>query len=127
MTLAIGVGCKRNCPGETIEALVRLAILRAGREEAPAALFTHAAKHGEAGLLMAAARLGLPLVFLPADVLQEAAPRAETRSARVVALFGVPSLAETAALAGAGAGSRLVLARITEAGASCAIAEALQP
>lgn len=122
MTLAIGVGCKKNCPGEAIEALVRRAILRAGCEEAPAALFTHAAKNGEPGLFIAAARLGLPLVFLPPQLLQEASPRAQTRSVKVEALFGLPSLAETAALAGAGAGARLVLARISEAGASCAIA-----
>jgi cobalt-precorrin 5A hydrolase len=34
-----------------------------------------------------------------------------TRSERTVSLFGVPSVAEAAALAGAGAGSRLIMAR----------------
>ncbi|PNG27990.1 cobalamin biosynthesis protein [Methylocella silvestris] len=122
MTLAIGVGCRKNCPGGAIETLIRRAILRAGCAEAPAAIYAHAAKNGEPGLFIAAERLGLPLVFLPPQLLQEASPRAETRSVKVEALFGLPSLAETAALAGAGAGSRLVLARISAAGASCAIA-----
>ena len=39
-----------------------------------------------------------------------------------MALFGLPSIAETAALAGAGPSSVLLLARMSEGGASCAIA-----
>jgi len=60
---------------------------------------------------------------LPIDVNLEAAePRVLTRSERVVALTGLGSVAETAALAGAGPQSILKRARIASANATCAIA-----
>ncbi len=86
------------------------------------ALFTAVEKQGEPGIAAAAAALGLPLVFLPRAVMEAAAPAAQTRSERVVELFGVPSVAETAALAGAGQGATLVVKRVAEGGATCAAA-----
>ncbi len=121
MRIAIGVGCKQGCASEAIIALVRRALSSAQRSDA-VALFTHQDKQGEAGLIEAARRLALPLVFLDRAALREAAPRAVTYSAKVMAMFGLPSIAETAALAGAGPGSILLVPRISDAGASCAIA-----
>jgi cobalt-precorrin 5A hydrolase len=121
--IAIGIGCRKGCSGDTIAALVRRAL--AGLDPArpgEASLFSIEDKRGERGLDDAAAALDLPLVLLPGTELLAAAPRCETRSARVEALFGLPSLAEAAALAGAGAHSRLVVRRISGAGASCAVA-----
>lgn len=119
--LAIGVGCRAGCPAEAIAALVRRAL--AGIADAgPAALFTSVDKQSEAGIAAAAAALAMPVVYLPRTALEAASPRAETRSERVVALFGVPSVAETAALAGAGPGSALVVPRMAADGATCAIA-----
>ncbi|MCP8939828.1 cobalamin biosynthesis protein [Alsobacter sp. SYSU M60028] len=118
--LAIGVGCRAGCPAETIAGLVRIALERAGG--GPAALFTSVDKQTEPGIREAAMALRLPLAFLPRAALQAASPRAETRSERVVALFGVPSMAETAALAGAGPSSTLVVPRLSEGGATCAVA-----
>jgi cobalt-precorrin 5A hydrolase len=46
----------------------------------------------------------------------------KTRSARVGRHIGLPSLAETAALAGAGPGGELIVGRLAEGGATCAIA-----
>jgi cobalt-precorrin 5A hydrolase len=66
--------------------------------------------------------LGLPLVFLDEESMRQASLRAATRSPRVMALFGLPSIAETAALAGAGPSSVLLVARMSDGGASCAIA-----
>lgn len=128
MKIAIGIGCRRGCAGAAIVALVRRALEEAGCEKAQldgatAALFTHQAKSVEAGLFEAASELGLPLVFLDAATLSDAAPRAVTRSAKVTALFDLPSIAETAALAGAGAGAELLVPRASAAGASCAIAK----
>ncbi len=120
--VAIGIGCKRGCSSEAIVALVKRAIAAASCSETPAALFTHAVKRGEAGLVGAAKALGLPLVFLEPQVLQNASLRAATNSPRVMAMFGLPSIAETAALAGAGPSSVLLVARISDGGASCAIA-----
>jgi cobalt-precorrin 5A hydrolase len=85
-------------------------------------LFTSKAKAGEPALRDAAAMLGLELVGLARSELEAAAPRCLTRSVRVEAVTGLPSLAEAAALAGAGLRSRLILARISENGASCAVA-----
>jgi cobalt-precorrin 5A hydrolase len=70
----------------------------------------------------AATLLGIELVGLPQAELERAASRCETRSERVLRATGLPSLAECAALAGAGPGSRLVLERISGGGASCAVA-----
>jgi cobalt-precorrin 5A hydrolase len=124
--IAIGIGCRKGCAGETIAALVRHALEGLERDagDAGARLFSTQQKGGEPGLVEAAAILGLPLILLPQDMLLAAAPRCETRSVRVEVLTGLPSVAEAAALAGAGAGSRLLVKRISEGGASCAIARA---
>ncbi|MDR3493559.1 MAG: cobalamin biosynthesis protein [Ancalomicrobiaceae bacterium] len=123
--LAIGVGCRSGASEDAVVGLVEKAIERAfeltGRS-GRAALFTAVAKRSEAGLAAAAVRLGLPLVFLPDEALKAMSTSAMTRSERVVQLFGVPSVAETAALAGAGHGSRLIVPRIAGDGVTCAIA-----
>ncbi|MGA7657835.1 MAG: cobalamin biosynthesis protein, partial [Methylocella sp.] len=107
---------------EAIVALVARAMASASCAGASACLFTHEAKKCEAGLADAAKALGLPLVFLEAEVLQQASLRAITCSPKVMALFGLPSIAETAALAGAGPSSVLLVTRMSDGGASCAIA-----
>lgn len=122
MRLAIGLGCRSGVTVEAVVALVRAALDRA--EGTPLALFTIAEKKSEPALSGAAVALGLPLVFVPRKDLEAAGDRTETRSERVVALFGVPSVAETAALAGAGEGARLVVPRMAAEGVTCAIATA---
>ena len=119
--MAIGLGCRVGVSAEAVTDLVRKAIERSGRN-GRAALFTAVEKQGEAGLREAAVRLGLPLVFLPREALKAMADGAVTTSERVVQLFGVPSLAETAALDGAGAGSELIVSRISHDGVTCAVA-----
>ncbi|MGH6834001.1 MAG: cobalamin biosynthesis protein [Methylocella sp.] len=126
-TVAIGIGCKRGCSSEAIIALVERAIAAEPCAGAPAALFTHAAKQNEAGLANAAKALGLPLVFLDGQVLRQASLRAVTNSPRVMAMFGLPSIAEAAALAGAGPSSVLLVARMSDGCASCAIAGTREP
>jgi len=121
-SIAIGIGCRRGCPAKTISDLVETALKTASCAREGARLFTHAAKAGESGILEAANALGLPLVFLAEDVLRQTAGRAATRSQAVLARFDLPSVAETAALAGAGPASTLLLARVSAGGASCAIA-----
>jgi cobalt-precorrin 5A hydrolase len=92
------------------------------RDVAPPRLYTSQFKATEPGIVEAAAILRLELIALPQAELEAAAPRCLTRSERVEALTGLPSLAEAAALAGAGANSRLILERISENGVSCAVA-----
>ena len=120
MSVAIGVGCRKDCPASVIEALVRRAL--AGVSGAPLGLFTLVDKRGEPGLAQAADRLELSLTYLSREALRGRESDVQTRSARVESLFGVPSVAEAAALAGAGAGSVLIVPRIAEGGATCAIA-----
>lgn len=119
--VAIGVGCRVGCRSGAVEDLVRAALERAPGA-APTGLFTVVDKHGEAGLTEAAARLGLDLVFLPRAALRAQAPFVRTHSPHADARFGVPSVAEAAALAGAGPGAILLVARIARDGATCAIA-----
>jgi cobalt-precorrin 5A hydrolase len=124
--MAIGIGCKAGTKAEAIIALVETALARVENDKI-AGLFTIAEKTHEAGLHEAAARLSLPLMFLPETSVKNVACKAETRSERVVHLFGVPSVAETAALAGAGDGATLILPRISEGGVTCAIAQSGGP
>jgi cobalt-precorrin 5A hydrolase len=126
-TVAIGIGCKRGCSSEVIVAIVERAIAAAACGAAPATLFTHEAKKSDAGLAAAAKALGLPLVFLDGQILRNASLRAATNSPRVMAMFGLPSVAEAAALAGAGPSSVLLVARMSDGGASCAIAGIREP
>ncbi len=119
--IAIGVGCRKGASAEDILAVIREA-LAALPGRAARGLFTLAEKSGEPGLDSAAAAMGLPLVFLDAATLRAVAPGALTRSPRVEALHGLPSVAETAALAGAGPGAVLLVARLANKTATCAIA-----
>lgn len=124
---AIGVGCRLDCPAGAIEALVRQAVRQAQDWRPPTAwagIFTIEDKTGEQGLIEAAARLGLTLTFLSRDALRQQSPFIQTRSSRTENLFGVPSVAEAAALAGAGAGGKaeLIVPRMSGQGATCAIA-----
>lgn len=118
--IAIGIGCRKNCGSAEIIDLIHRASLSAGVPIVGARLFTIAAKQGEAGLIEAASALDLPLIFLPVGALAQIEPA--TRSDRVTALFGIPSVAEASALAGAGPGAQLFGPRIASASATCAIA-----
>jgi len=125
MDVAIGLGCRKGVSGEVIASLVREALARIEQNGA-AALFTVDGKRHEAGMAQAAQALAMPLHFLTQEALAAVADRAQTCSPRVEALFGVPSVAETAALAGAGPGAVLILPRIARDDATCAIARAQQ-
>ncbi len=146
--IAIGIGCRRGCGAAEIVELVRRAwamsgprtfrVASSGLEQAMfdqafgtgepeglrslVRLCSVAQKQGEAGLLQAGAVLGLPLVFFPAATLAAQEAQLTRRLERVTALFGTPSVAEAAALAGAGAGARLLVPRLASASATCAIA-----
>ena len=123
MEIAIGLGCRKGVSGEVIASLVREA-LACVEQTGAAALFTVDGKCAEAGLAQAAQALAMPLHFLPQEALEAVAHLAQTHSPRVEALFGVPSVAETAALAGAGPGAVLILPRIASDNVTCAIARA---
>ena len=124
--LAIGVGFRRRCTAEALAALVgeARAHLAAGHPalaDAPAVLATIAEKDRPA-LHAAAALLDLPVVVLPKAALSGTEDRVTVASEAARACFGIPSVAEAAALVAAGPGSRLLVARIAVADATCAVA-----
>ena len=126
--VAVGLGCRKGCGADEIVALVRTAMAKAEMSmESLSGLFAPAFKHGETGVAEAARMLGVPLVLIPEALMKAAEPRAVTTSERVIALIGLASVAETAALAGAGLASRLVQPRIASRNATCAIATAGDP
>lgn len=118
--IAIGVGCRRGASAAAIEGLVGevMATVPIGERR----LFTIVDKEGEPGLIEAAGRLGLTLTFVARDVLRRQAGLVRTPAPAAEAAFGVPSVAEAAALAGAGAGASLIVKRMIRDGVTCAVA-----
>jgi cobalt-precorrin 5A hydrolase len=120
--LAIGIGCRAGATAANIISLVQRTLDEARLDSAGAKLFTIDTKGDEIGLIKASRLLAVPIVFLSRDALAARAADAITRSDRVQVLYDVPSIAETAALAGAGLGSHLIVPRVTAGAVSCAIA-----
>ena len=121
--IVAGIGCRKGASAEEIGAALDTALQRAGRPLARIDLLATAArKRDEEGIVAAAAARGLRLMFVePAD-LEVASARGATWSARVLALAGVPSVAEAAALAACGPKAKLILPRIVVGPVTCALA-----
>jgi len=121
--IVAGIGSKRGVSVEEVLAAFDAALTRAALARADISLIAApAVKGGEAGISEAAAQLGLPLVLVPQTQLEAASNRTKTRSERVIALLHVPSAAETAALAAAGATARLLGPRLALGPVTCALA-----
>jgi cobalt-precorrin 5A hydrolase len=121
--IVAGVGCRRGTAAPDIEAAIRAALDRAGiASHALDCIATTAAKSNEAGMVAAAAKFGVDLVLVPEAELQAANDRTATRSGRVLALTGLHSVAEAAALAAAGPTARLLGPRLVMGDATCAVA-----
>jgi precorrin-6Y C5,15-methyltransferase (decarboxylating) len=100
--IAAGFGCRRACTQQGVLAALAAALEHAGRTlDEVAALYAPEARRDAPALRAAALALGKPLEFVGHDQLARQAQRALTRSERVHARLGLPSIAETAALAGA--------------------------
>jgi len=123
--IVAGVGCRKGVQAADIEAAITAAFVRSGIALSRLRLIaTSAVKGSEPGIAAAATAIGVPLVLIPQDDLVAAGSRSATRSERVIALTGAPSVAEAAALAAGGPAARLVLPRIAVGPATCALAEA---
>jgi cobalt-precorrin 5A hydrolase len=120
---AIGVGCKSNVGAETIARVVRQALDRAPSSSA-AGLHTSSRKSGDKELLEAARSLGLDLALHDDEALRARDAEVVSRSQRIAEMFSVGSVAEAAALVGAGVGSHLIVPKFSADGVSCAIAVA---
>lgn len=120
VSVAVGVGFSTLATAEAIARGVRLALERAQKNAD--ALHASARKRDSAPLQQAAEELGLPLVFHDEADLQKRDAEVVSRSSLVMTLAGVGSLAEAAALAGAGENSRLIVEKFSLNGVSCAVA-----
>jgi cobalt-precorrin 5A hydrolase len=125
--IAAGFGCRSRCSAADICAAFELALRANGACVAEVGGLFGAELAAAPALREAAARLAKPLVLLPWAALAATAGFALTRSTRVLARFGLPSIAETAALAGAlelgrPRAARLLSPRLTSGAATCALA-----
>ncbi|MFO7479153.1 MAG: cobalamin biosynthesis protein [Methyloceanibacter sp.] len=121
--IVAGIGCRKGATQAQIEAAITEALERIGRPLARIDLIaTSAGKREEAGIVAAAGARKLPVKFVHQADLEIAGARGTTWSQRVLALAGVPSVAEAAALAAAGPKARLILPRIVAGPVTCALA-----
>ena len=121
--MVAGLGCRSGATADAVAEAFAAALERCGvASREIEALATGADKSSERGIISLAEALGLPLIYVGADEMVSRAGDALTSSPRVVALKGVPSVAETVALAAAGRGARLLGPRIATATVTCAIA-----
>lgn len=121
--IVAGIGCRRGATAADIEAAIRAAFACAGiRTGELNAIATSKAKDAEPGIATAASTFGVAIMLVPDAELKAAGARVATRSDRVLALTGVPSLAEAAALAAAGPSARLIASRLVVGAATCALA-----
>ena len=120
--VAIGIGCREGVKGEAVAALARRALAECDAPDGERRLFTLAAKADEPGLVEAARLIGAPLTALPLAALQAEAGTDSHALKAAQSRFGAPNVAEAAALAGAGAGGRLLGPRLAADGATCAVA-----
>jgi cobalt-precorrin 5A hydrolase len=122
--IVAGIGCRKGASAAAVEAAIMaaLAARRLGIEKL-AAVATSSSKGKEPGIKAAAAALGVPFVTVAQGELDAAGHGIATRSQRVLALTGVGSVAEAAALAAAGSGAQLVAQRVVVGAVTCALAQ----
>jgi cobalt-precorrin 5A hydrolase len=127
--IVAGIGCRKGATAEEVDAAIEVALQETGQSRgALTSLATSDGKGSEPGLVDAAAANGLELVLIRPAALQAAGPRTKSFSPRVKEMFGVPSVAEAAALAAAGPDAALLAPRTIVGPVTCAIAvTALKP
>lgn len=120
--IVAGIGCRKGATAAQIVELVRQAIERYGLSMADLGLVTTGEmKRHEPGIVEAASLLGVPVLVLDDGRLRAAAAACLTSSAASMEAAGVPSLSEASAMAGAGAGGRLLGPRAARDGVACAL------
>lgn len=126
--MVAGVGFRRSVAAQEIVTLVDQALVRAGLDHgALHRLATAASLADLPAFREAARRLAVEAAAIDGETLRLTAPAVRTRSERSLAAYGVGSVAEAAALGGAGPKATLVLERIASANATCALASVSRP
>ena len=125
--LAIGIGCRAEASAQAVARMVRRALAvvpaEAGTQGPDDRLALWAPDFlAHTALEEAAASLGLPLHRCDPAALRAVGQGVVSHSVRVAALHGVGSVAEAAALVGAGAGARVIVPKFSADGVSVAAA-----
>jgi len=118
----MGIGCRSGVTAEAIIAAAQGTLALTPIPVRLIGLHTSARKLAETGLKEAASRLALELHFHEDGALRAVESRIASASKKVAQLIGVGSVAEAAALCGAGGGARLLVAKHSTADVTCAIA-----
>jgi cobalt-precorrin 5A hydrolase/precorrin-3B C17-methyltransferase len=126
--LCLGIGCERGAEPAALVALARRTLADNGLAEAAvAAVVSLDLKADEPALHGVAEAFGVAARFFAAARLEAETPRLANPSELVFREVGCHGVAEAAALAAAGAGGELVVAKTKAARATCAIARATEP
>jgi cobalt-precorrin 5A hydrolase len=121
--IVAGIGCKRGTSSEDVVGLILTVLANFGiARETLDAIATEASKADEHGIADAARSLSVRLIRCSIAELDRVADKVVTRSSRVQALKGVPSISEGSALVAAGRNARLLGARVVSDKVTCAIA-----
>lgn len=126
--IAAGIGCRKDCTRADIIAAISIALRQANLTmQSVNLLCAPSFKMPASEITAVAETLERPLVFIDLDALANRDAETLSHSPQVASLFGVSSVAETAALVGAGATSHLYGPRIVFGSATCALAHSELP
>jgi cobalt-precorrin 5A hydrolase/precorrin-3B C17-methyltransferase len=124
-TLAVGIGCERGTDPDELRKLINDTLSKHGlSEKSVACLATIDLKEDEPAVVRLGGR---PIRFFTTEELRPFSALVPNPSDTVAAEVGTPSVAEAAALAAAGEGSRLIVPKSKSRRATCAIARAPSP
>ena len=122
----LGLGCERGADAAEVSALARQALEAAAIDaDDVAAVASIESRREELAILAVGEELGVDVSFFTAVRLEEETPRIRNPSAIVFARVGCHGVAESAALAAAGAQAKLVVPKIKSAHATAAVARML--
>lgn len=123
-----GLGMRSAASATDILAAITAACEAAGANVPQITALATSAKKAQATAVRAvAAQLCIPIVALEQEALRASADRCRTTSAASLEATGLPSLAEAAALAGAGLHAKLLAPRVAHGAATAAIATSAAP
>jgi len=122
--IVAGIGCRKNIAADEVLAAVDAALAAYALERAALSALATASFKGEERAIVAAAEvLRLPLITVAEDEMKRVADGSLSHSDASLAVSGIASVSECAALAAAGEGGRLLGQRVAVGNATCAIAQ----
>ena len=127
-TIAVGVGCERNCdPDEVVDHVTRLLERENLSKKSVAGVFSIDLKSDEPAVHIVARELGVAARFYDASQLSAETERLSVKSEIVFKETGCYGVAEAAALVPVGSDGQLILPKEKTKRSTCAMAEAVAP